>query len=48
MSYEAARRWLNHFGAMIAADLRTRRPKRHTTWRLDEVYLKNRRPCGLS
>ena len=25
---------------MIAADLRKRRPKPHTTWRLDEVYLK--------
>jgi transposase-like protein len=26
---------------MIAADLRQRRPKPHTTWHLDEVYLKN-------
>jgi transposase-like protein len=25
---------------MIAADLRERRPKPHTTWHLDEVYLK--------
>jgi transposase-like protein len=25
---------------MIAADLRKRRPKRHITWHLDEVYLK--------
>src|ERR1700677_962440 len=25
---------------MIAADLRSRRPKPHTTWHLDEVYLK--------
>ena len=25
---------------MIAADLRKRRPKPHTTWHLDEVYLK--------
>jgi putative transposase len=25
---------------MIAADLRNRRPKPHTTWHLDEVYLK--------
>jgi transposase-like protein len=25
---------------MIAADLRRRRPKPHTTWHLDEVYLK--------
>src|ERR1700688_1250186 len=39
-SYETVRRWVNHFGPMIAADLRKRRPKPHTTWRLDEVYLK--------
>ena len=32
---------------MIAADLRKRRLKPHTTWHLDEVYLKNRRPNGL-
>jgi transposase-like protein len=35
-----AARWVNHFGLKIAADLRKRRPKPHTTWRLDEVYLK--------
>ena len=29
---------MNHFGPMIAADLRKRRPKPHTTWHLDEVY----------
>ena len=33
-------RWVNHFGPMIAADLRKRRLKPHTTWHLDEVYLK--------
>ena len=31
---------MNHFGPMIAADLRKRRLKPHTTWHLDEVYLK--------
>jgi putative transposase len=31
---------MNHFGPMIAADLRRRRPKPHTSWHLDEVYLK--------
>ena len=31
---------MNHFGPMIAADLRKRRPKPHPTWHLDEVYLK--------
>ena len=40
MSYETARRWVNHFGPKIAADLRKRRPRSHTTWHLDEVYLK--------
>ena len=41
VSYETVRRWVNHFGPMIAANLRKRRPKPHTTWHLDEVYLKS-------
>src|SRR5208282_2201798 len=40
VSYETVRRWGNHFGPIIAADLRKRRPKPHSIWRLDEVYLK--------
>jgi hypothetical protein len=40
LSYESIRRWVIHFGPMIAADLRRRRPRPHTTWHLDEVYLK--------
>ena len=40
VSYETIRRWVNYFGPMIAADLRKRRPKPHTTWHLDEVFLK--------
>ncbi len=40
VSYETVRRWVNHFGAMIAAHLRKRRPKPHAIWHLDEVYLK--------
>ena len=40
LSYETIRRWVNHFGPVIAADLRKRRPKPHATWHLDEVYLK--------
>ena len=40
VSYELVRRWVNHFGPMIAADLRRRRPKPYSTWHLDEVYLK--------
>ena len=31
LSYETIRRWVNHFGPKIAADLRRRRPKPHTT-----------------
>ena len=40
VSYESIRRWVNHFGPMIAADLRKRRPKPHTTWHPDEIHLK--------
>src|SRR5216684_899063 len=40
VSYETVRRWTNHFGPKIAADLRRRRPRPHTTWHLDEVFLK--------
>ena len=40
VSYETVRRWVNHFGPKIAADLRKRRRRPHTTWHLDEVYLK--------
>jgi hypothetical protein len=48
VSYESVRRWVNHFGPMIAADLRKRRPKPHTIWHLDEVYLKIDGRMGLS
>ena len=40
VSYETVRGWVNHFGPIIAADLRKRRPKPHSIWHLDEVYLK--------
>jgi putative transposase len=40
VSYWTVCRWVNHFGPKIAADLRKRRPKPHTTWHLDEIYLK--------
>jgi len=40
VSYETVRPWVNHFGPMIAAELRKRRLKPHTTWHLDDVYLK--------
>ena len=48
VSYETVRRWVKHFGSMIAADLRRRRPKPHSTWHLDEVFYQNRWPVGLS
>ena len=31
---------MNHFGPFIAAELHKRRPKPHSIWHLDEVYLK--------
>ena len=34
------RRWVNHFGPIIAAKLRKRRPRPHSIGHLDEVYLK--------
>src|SRR5664280_359439 len=40
VSYETIRRWVNHFGPRVAADLRRRRPKPHTVWHLDAVYLR--------
>ena len=40
VSYETVRRWVNHFGPVIAAGLRKRRPKPHSIWHLDEACLK--------
>jgi hypothetical protein len=40
VSYKTVRRWVNHFGPKIAADLRKRRLKSCANWHLDEVYLK--------
>ena len=40
ISYEIVRRWVNHFGPIIAAELSKHRPKPHAFWHLDEVYLK--------
>ena len=38
VSYETVRRWVKYFGPTIAADLRRRRPKPHSTWYLDEAF----------
>src|SRR5271163_2094142 len=40
ISYETIRRCVNRFGPIIAAELRKRRPRPHSIWHLDEVYLK--------
>jgi hypothetical protein len=40
VSYETVRRWVNHFGPKIAADLCKHRPTPHMTWHLDEVFVK--------
>ena len=40
VSYETIRRWVNHFGPMIAAHLRMRRAKPHATSHLDEIYVR--------
>jgi transposase-like protein len=40
VSYETVRRWVNHFGPRIASELRKRRPQPHTSWHLDEMYLR--------
>ena len=34
VSYETIRRWVDHFGPMIAADLRRRRCRPHSTYRV--------------
>jgi transposase-like protein len=46
VSYETVRRWVNHFGPMIAAELRKRRLKPHLASR--RGLSENRRPHGLS
>src|SRR6188472_2083606 len=40
VSYETVRRWVRYFGPTIAADLRRRRPKPHSTWHLHEVFIR--------
>jgi transposase-like protein len=39
VSHETIRRWVAVFGPMIARRLRTMRPKPHTTWHLDEMFV---------
>ena len=37
ISYESIRRWVNHFGPIIAAELRKCRPRPHSIWHLDRT-----------
>ena len=39
VSYETIRRWVAVFGPAIARRLRAMRPKPHTTWHLDEMFV---------
>ena len=39
VSYDTIRRWVDHFGPLIAADLRRRRGRPHSTWHLDEMVV---------
>src|SRR4029079_14298107 len=39
VSYETIRRWVAVFGPMIARRMRAMRPKPHTTWHLDEMFV---------
>jgi hypothetical protein len=40
VSYETIRRWVPVFGPGIARRLRTRRPKPHGRWHLDEIFVR--------
>src|SRR4029079_5265223 len=39
VSHETIRRWVTVFGPMIARRLRAMRPKPHTAWHLDEMFV---------
>src|ERR671939_152091 len=39
LSHETIRRWVEVFGPVMARRLRTMRPKPHTTWHLDEMFV---------
>src|SRR3954454_22279558 len=40
VTYETVRRWVLAFGPAIARGLRARRPKPHSRWHLDEVFVR--------
>jgi transposase-like protein len=39
VSYETIRQWVMRFGPAIAQDLRSRRPRPHRQWHLDEMFV---------
>src|SRR5438552_14491878 len=39
VSYETIRQWTTRFGPAIARDLRSRRPRPHGQWHLDEMFV---------
>src|SRR5438046_1680843 len=39
VSYETIRQWVMRFGPPIARDLRSRRPRPHGQWHLDEMFV---------
>jgi putative transposase len=39
VSYETIRQWVMRFGPAIAPDLRSRRPRPHGQWHLDEMFV---------
>src|SRR5205814_6402095 len=39
VSYETIRQWVVRFGPAIARDLRSRRPRPHGQWHLDEMFV---------
>src|SRR6266446_925709 len=39
VSYETIREWAMRFGPTIARDLRSRRPRPHGQWHLDEMFV---------
>ena len=40
VSYETVRCWIERFGPAFAKVLRGRRPRPHSTWHLDEMYVR--------
>ena len=40
VSYETIRRWVLSFGSVIARQLRARRPKPHSRWHLDGMFVR--------